>query len=207
VRPHEGPIPRSTAERPLHEVHAVRCLVHRLGRRLGVTGTRRLYVDWVGGGPPLRPEPLGSLNYSAQGSPPDRVGRCARVTAWPPQSPLRPRTPSQPRPEPSRLNVRRSLVTRRVAVHRPQVAIRSPPDGRRQWSASGRCHPRTQPVWQSLTGPKVRLCAVEADLSRTGGTSRRLRKITRRAKRAIPEWPGSDRATRGPTDQAKTFSS
>ena len=34
-----------------------------------MTGTRRLCVDWVGGGPPLRPEPLGILKYSAQGSP------------------------------------------------------------------------------------------------------------------------------------------
>lgn len=93
MRPHEGPIPRSTAERPLHEVHAVRCLVHRLGRRLGVTGTRRLCVDWVGGGPPLRLEPVGTLKYSVQESPLDQIGRCASVTASPPQSPIRTRTP------------------------------------------------------------------------------------------------------------------
>ena len=48
---------------------------------LSVTGTRRLCIDWVGGGPPLRLEPSEALEYSAQGSPTDRVGRRVRVTA------------------------------------------------------------------------------------------------------------------------------
>jgi hypothetical protein len=84
VRPHEGPIPRSAAVQPrLPEVRRT-ITVFPFPRGTGkpvLTGTRRLCISWVGGGPPLRLEPSAALEYSAQGSPLDRVGRHARVAA------------------------------------------------------------------------------------------------------------------------------
>jgi hypothetical protein len=82
VRSHEGPIPRCTAILPCGRRAVLFAVMLRMpSRSLSVTGTRRLFIDWVGGGPPLRLEPLPSLDYSSQGSPTDQVGRRARVAA------------------------------------------------------------------------------------------------------------------------------